>query len=132
MQALEVSLDVCPWGYPCRLLKDLWREKAEVLAENERLREIFQMAVREFEKRNERISQLSSEIRRLKEANNELRKKIEDLEGKNNLLSRCFLVKRVRIEDVEASVQKAKGVVQSKDIRDMAGRSQRTFQKGKR
>jgi len=101
-------------SYP--LLRQVLREKQTIETENEKLREIFEFAILEFEKRNRRITLLEEElkekdttIKELRQENEKLQKRIEELEARNNLLNKMVFGKRSeKKETSETSVAETK------------------------
>lgn len=100
----------------CPLLQQALREKRELKAENEKLREIFEFATLEFEKRNRRIALLEEKlkekdatIKELRQENEKLQKRNEELEARNNLLNKMvFGRKSEKKETSETSVVETK------------------------
>ncbi len=54
----------CSRKDPCTLLRQALKEGKEIKAENEKLREIFEFATLEFEKRNRKIAFLQGRARK--------------------------------------------------------------------
>lgn len=105
MQKLIVSPllveELCPRRDSCSLLQD-------ALSENEKLREIFQFAIREFEERNRRIASLSERldslnlrIKGLEQENQSLRKRLEEKEATNKLLQKMLFGRKSERGDGE-------------------------------
>ncbi|GAG36963.1 unnamed protein product, partial [marine sediment metagenome] len=79
----------------CMLLKQALGEGRELKTENEKLREIFEFATLEFEKRNRKIAFLEGKleekdttIKEKRYENEQLQKRIQKLEARNNLLNK--------------------------------------------
>ena len=96
MQVLERPLDqkLCPIKDTCPLFQDALRE-------NEKFREIFQFASREFEEKNRKINNLEELLRdrdfTIKELEQEkglLQKSLEEAEGRNSLLNKLLFDKK--------------------------------------
>lgn len=73
----------------------LLEENKKLLSENEKLREIFQFAQIEFDKRNKKIEEITAElilannrIKELTEENSALKLKLQEVEAKCNLLNK--------------------------------------------
>jgi len=102
MQALEKPIldqKFCPIKDTCPLLQDALRE-------NEKFREIFQFASREFEKKNRKINNLEELLRgrdfTIKELGQEkdlLQKSLEEAEGRNSLLNKLLFDKKSEKKD---------------------------------
>lgn len=83
------------------LLKQALTERRELKAENEKLREIFEFATLEFEKRNKKIAFLEGKleekdttIKEKRYENELLQKRIQELEARNNLLNKIVFGKK--------------------------------------
>ncbi|MEM4326322.1 MAG: IS66 family transposase [Candidatus Pacearchaeota archaeon] len=102
MQLLEkpiLSQAFCPIKDSCKLLQDALRE-------NEKFREIFQFASLEFEKKNREINDLEkllldkdSTIKELRQESELLQKRLQEVEGRNNLLNKLLFGKRAEKGD---------------------------------
>jgi len=102
MQVLEkpiLSQEFCPEKDSCKLLQDALRE-------NEKFREIFQFASREFEKKNRKINTLEEllrgrdfTIKELGQENELLQKSLEEAEGRNTLLNKLLFDKKSEKKD---------------------------------
>ena len=85
----------------CTSLQQALREGRELKAENEKLREIFEFATLEFEKRNEKIAFIEGKleekdttIKEKRYENELLQKRIQQLEARNNLLTKMVFGKK--------------------------------------
>ena len=90
---LAATHNFCPDQERCGLLQQALSQKAEIEAENEKLRQIFILAQNEFEKRNKRIEYLLQEISFLREIeteNKNLKQQLEQALAKANLFSRML------------------------------------------
>ena len=88
-----VAHNFCPDPDSCGLLQQALSQKAEIEAENEKLRQIFTLAQNEFEKRNKRIEYLLQEIsflREIERENKNLKQQLEQALAKANLFSRML------------------------------------------
>ncbi len=90
------------------LLKQALREKRELKAENEKLREIFEFATLEFEKRNKKIAFLEEKleekdttIKEKRYENEQLQKRIQQLEARNNLLNKMVFGRKCEKKENE-------------------------------
>ena len=138
-ELIKVSEDkFCLGRDSCQILQEALREKAKAVAESEMLTEIFQFGVWEFEKKNRRIVLLrkgikerESIIKELQKENEKLRRRIEELKGRLNLLNKMLFGRKSEKKETEEApvvkVTKRRGG-QLKDTRDMGGRFQRIFQ----
>ena len=90
---LAVAHNFCPDRDSCGLLQQSLSQKAEIEAENEKLRQIFTLARSEFEKRNIRIEYLQQRLSVLQEVekeNKNLKQQLEQALAKANLFSRML------------------------------------------
>ncbi|MFQ5868076.1 MAG: IS66 family transposase [bacterium] len=85
----------------CPLLRQVLRKERELKAENEKLTEIFEFATLEFEKRNRKIAFLEEELKKRdttikeKRCENELlKRRLLELEARNNLLNKMVFGKK--------------------------------------
>jgi transposase len=92
----------------CTLLQQALGEEKKLKVENEKLREIFEFATIEFEKRNRKIASLKEELmnrdNRIKELrceNELLKKKLQGLKAKNNLLNKMVFGKKSEKKESE-------------------------------
>ncbi|MEA3421441.1 MAG: hypothetical protein U9Q97_07185, partial [Acidobacteriota bacterium] len=102
MQVIEKPIldqELCPIKDSCPLLQDALRE-------NEKFREIFQFASREFEEKNRKINKLEEllrerdwTIKELGQENELLQKRLEEVEGRNNLLNKMLFDKKSEKKD---------------------------------
>lgn len=88
---------------------ELIQENLRLKDENERLTELFQLATFEFKKKNEKIAFLEEELRQrdavikeLRQENELLKKKVEELEARINLLNKMVFHKRSEKKEAEA------------------------------
>ena len=116
IEKLSGEESFCSRKDSCPLLRQALREERELKAENEKLREIFEFATLEFEKRNRKIAFLEGKfeekdatIKELRQENEKLQKRIEELEARNNLLNKMvFGKKSEKKETSETSVVETK------------------------
>jgi len=116
IEKLSGEESFCSRKDSCPLLRQALREERELKAENEKLREIFEFATLEFEKRNRKIAFLEGKfeekdatIKELRQENEKLQKRIEELEARNNLLNKmAFGKKSEKKETSETSVVETK------------------------
>lgn len=90
---LAVAHNFCPDRDSCGLLQQALSQKAEIEAENEKLRQIFTLAQNEFEKRNKLIEYLQQRLSVLQEVekeNKNLKQQLEQALAKVNLFSRML------------------------------------------
>ena len=88
-----VAHNFCPDQERCGLLQQALSQKAEIEAENEKLRQIFTLAQHEFEKRNKHIEYLQqklSELQEVEKENRNLKQQLEQASAKANLFSRML------------------------------------------
>ena len=92
----------------CTLLKQALTEGRELKAENEKLREIFEFATLEFEKRNKKIAFLEGKleekdttIKEKRYENELLQKRIQQLEARNNLLDKMVFGRKCEKKEDE-------------------------------
>jgi len=85
----------------CTSLQQALREGRELKAENEKLREIFEFATLEFEKRNKKIAFLEGKIeekdttiKELRYENELLKRGLQQLKARNNLLNKMVFGKK--------------------------------------
>lgn len=102
----------CPKKAFCPFLQEALRENKRIKAENEKLREIFEFATVEFEKRNKKIVSLEENvntanamIKKLRGENERLQKGIEELMAKNNLLNRMVFGKKKEKETTRPCIR---------------------------
>jgi transposase len=117
----ESSEGFCLRKDSCRLLQEALRKKDKAVAETEKLTEIFQFATLEFEKMNRRIALLEEElnqrdstIRELRQENERLQKRVEELEARNNVLHKIAFGRKSEKKEgkrVEATGSKRRGAV---------------------
>lgn len=108
--------ELCPKGDYSALLQRTLRENAKLKSENEKLTEIFQFAVREFEQKNRKIAFLEVElekahirIKELTRKNESLTKRLEKVEARSNLLAKMvFGAKSEKKENKEITSAKSK------------------------
>jgi len=103
----------------CPPLQQALREERELKAENEKLREIFEFATLEFEKRNRKIAFLEEELKKrdttIKEKryeNEQLQKRIQELEARNNLLNKMVFGRKSEkkeSEEPDVTISKNRG-----------------------
>jgi len=100
----------CPRKDSCTPLRQALREKQTIKAENEKLREIFEFATGEFEKRNRKIALLEEDLERanatikeLRKENEKLQKRIQELEARNNLLNKMVFGRKSEKKESERS-----------------------------
>ncbi len=122
-EPIKVSEDkFCLGRDSCQILQEALREKAKSVAESEKLTEIFQFGVWEFEKKNRKIAILEetlkekdATIKELKKKNEKLHKMIEGLKAKNNLLNKMLFGRKSEKKEAEEAqvvkVTKRRGAV---------------------
>jgi len=92
----------------CTSLQQALREGRELKAENEKLREIFEFATLEFEKRNKKIAFLEGKfeekdatIKELRGENELLKRRLLELEARNNLLNKMVFGRKSEKKESE-------------------------------
>ncbi|GAH49413.1 unnamed protein product, partial [marine sediment metagenome] len=103
----------------CPPLQQASREGKELKAENEKLREIFEFATLEFEKRNKKIAFLEGKfeekdttIKELRGENELLKRRLQQLEARNNLLNKMVFGKKSEkkeSEEPDVTISKKRG-----------------------
>ncbi|MFQ5835942.1 MAG: IS66 family transposase [bacterium] len=103
----------------CPLLQQALAERRELKAENEKLREIFEFATGEFEKRNRKIAFLEEELKKrdttIKEKRYEnelLKRRLQQLEARNNLLNKMVFGRKSEKkenEEPDVTISKKRG-----------------------
>ena len=108
IEKLSGEESFCSRKDSCTLLRQSLTERRKLKAENEKLREIFEFATIEFEKRNKRIASLKEElmnrdttIKELRCENELLKKKLQELSAKNNLLNKMAFGKKSEKKESE-------------------------------
>jgi len=98
----------CPSKDSCPLLRQALGEGRELKAENEKLREIFEFATLEFEKRNRKIAFLQGKledkdttIKEKRYENEQLQKIIEELKARSNLLNKIAFGRKSEKKEAE-------------------------------
>lgn len=103
----------------CMLLRQALREGKELKAENEKLREIFEFATLEFEKRNKKIAFLEGKleekdttIKEKRYENELLKRRLLELEARNNLLNKMVFGRKSEkkeSEEPDLTISKRRG-----------------------